>query len=338
MISTLIATLALLAPSQATKTSIALSMMPSEPLNEESYLAAVRDELRLGIEATYVNVKWSDLENETAFNPKAFQDQVGIAKLLGGDIVVCLKPIDTSNKCVPVALANVGFDEQRMLDQWETMLQKIIPLLPKNVKAISFGNEVDVYLGNHPNEVSGYLSMVKSARTLFRGAGIKAPVGVITTFDGLMRKPELVKKIQSNFDVTMMTYYPLGQTFEVLPMTSVEGHFSSMLSLAGSKPLVLTEIGCPSGEGNKSSEETQAEFIKQAFGQLQKNSAKISFASFFQQGDFPQSMVDVFEQYYQMKDDKFRSYLSSLGLKTTTGKPKKAYYEFRKQLRAWNGE
>ena len=330
--------MALLMPLQAPKTSIALSMMPSEPLNEESFMAALRDELRLGIEAAYVNVKWSDLENETAFNPKVFQDQVGIAKLLGGDTVVCIKPIDTSNKCVPIALANVGFGEQRMLDEWEAMLQKIIPLLPKNIKAISFGNEVDVYLGNHPNEVAGYLSMVKSARTLFRGAGIKAPIGVITTFDGLLRRPELVKKIQSNFDVTMMTYYPLGQTFEVLPMSSVGDHFIAMLDVAGSKPLVLTEIGCPTGEANKSSEDIQAEFIKLSFAQLQKHSSQITFASFFQQGDFPQSMVDMFEQYYQMKDDKFRSYLSSLGLKTTNGKPKKAYFEFRKQLRAWNGE
>lgn len=335
MVTTLIATLALLNP-LAAKTSIALSIMPSEPLSEETFLGALRDEMRLGVEAAYISLKWSDLEGEQPFNPKAFQDPIGIAKILGGDVVICIKPIDTSVKCVPVALAMKPFDDPQMVAQWEAMLEKIIPLLPKNIKAISFGNEVDVYLGNHPEEVAGYLSMVKTARTLFKGAGIKAPVGVITTFDGLQRRPELVKKIQSNFDVTMMTYYPLGQTFEVMPITSIDSHFSSMLAVAGAKPLVLTEIGCPAGEANKSSEDIQAEFVKSSFAQLQKHSAQITFANFFQQSDFPAQMVDGLEMYYQLKDEKFRSYLSTIGLKAATGKPRKAYFEFRKQIRAWN--
>ncbi len=333
MISAIIAALVF-----APKPSIALSLMPSEPLGEESYLAAVRDEMRMGVEADYVNVKWSDLENETAFNPKALNDQLGIAKLLGGDIVVCIKPIDTSVKSVPIALQGKPFDDPQMIHQWETMLQQVIPLLPKNVKAISLGNEVDVYLGNHPDEIAGYLNLVKSTRTFLRGAGLKIPIGVITTFDGFQRKPELVKQIQANFDVTMMTYYPMGPTFEVLPTGAISSHFDSMLAVAGSKPFMLTEVGCPAGEPNKSSEDIQSDFVKSVFGQLEKHSANVTFANFFLQGDYHPLMVDMFEQYYQLKDEKFRSYLSTLGLKRANGKPRKAYFEFKKQLRAWNGD
>jgi hypothetical protein len=335
MISTLIATLALLAPT-APKTAIALSLMPSEPLTEETYLGALRDELRLGVEAEYISVKWSDLEGEKPFDPKPFQDATGISKLLGGDVVVCIKPIDTNVKCVPVALQMKPFDDPQLLSQWENMLQKVIPLLPKNLKAVSFGNEVDVYLAGHPEEINGYLAMVKTARTLFKGAGIKAPVGVITTFDGLQRKPDLVKQIQSNFDVTMMTYYPMTQNFDVIPSSAIPSHFDEMLSVAGSKPLILTELGCPAGEKNKSSEDIQAEFVKGCFAQLEKHSAQIPFANFYQQSDFPAQMVDMFEIYYQLKDDKFRSMLSTIGLKAANGKPRKAYYEFRKLIRAWN--
>lgn len=333
MISTLIAALVF-----APKTQIALSLMPSEPLNEENYLAAIRDELKMGVEASYLSLKWSDLENEQAFSAKPLQDQAGISKLLGGDVVFCLKPIDTSVKCVPIALANKGFDDAQLTAAWESMLQKVVPLLPKNVKAIALGNEVDVYLGNHPEEVDSYLNLMKNARAFLRGAGIKVPIGVITTFDGLQRRPDLVKKIQSNFDVTMMTYYPLGQTFEVLPMSSVGSHFDAMLALAGSKPLILTEVGCPAGEPNKSSEDIQADFVKTVFGQLEKHPTQITFANFFEQSDFPSQMVDMFEQYYQVKDDKFRSYLATLGLKKSDGKPRKAYGEFRKHLRAWSGD
>ena len=339
MVNALIATLLMVGPaSAAPRTQIALSLTPSEPLSEESYLASIRDEIRLGIGTSYLNVKWSDLENDQPFNPKALQDQLGIAKLLGGDVVICIKPIDTSVKCVPIALANQSFDSAQMVNQWESMLQKVIPLLPKNVKALALGNEVDVYLGNHPAEVPAYLGLVKSTRTFLRGAGLNIPVGVITTFDGLERRTELVKQIQSSFDVTMMTYYPLGANFEMLPIGDVGKHFDSMLAVAGNKPLMLTEVGCPSGEPNKSSEDIQTDFVKGLFGQLEKHSAQVSFASYFQQGDFPTQFVEMFEQYYQLKDDKFHSYLSSLGLKTKDGKPKKAYFEFKKQIRAWNGD
>ena len=108
--------------------------------------------------------------------------------------------------------------------------------------------------------------------------------------------------------------------------------------MSGSKPLILTELGCPSGELNKSSEDTQVDFVKAVFGQLEKHSSQISFASYFQQGDFPKTYVDLYEQYYQLRDDRFRSYLSSLGLKKNDGKPKKAFAEFKKLLRAWNGD
>ena len=338
MFSVAVATLLFANQQVSSKTQIALSMTPSEPLSEDSYIAAIRDEIRLGVSSAYINVKWSDLENEQAFNPKALQDQLGVLKLLGGDCVVCIKPIDTTVKCVPIALVNRKFDDPQMINQWELMLQMVLPLLPKNVKAISLGNEVDVYLGNHPDEVAGYLNLVKSSRTFLRGAGLKTPVGVITTFDGLQRRPELVKQIQSNFDVTMMTYYPVDQKFEVMPMEDVGKHFDSMLAVSGSKPLFLTEIGCPSGELNKSSEDKQVEFVRAMFSQLEKHSANISFASYFQQGDFPTQFVDLYEQYYQVKDDRFRSYLSSLGLKKNDGKPKKAYGEFKKLLRSWNGD
>jgi hypothetical protein len=322
----------------APRTQIALSLTPSEPVSEESFLAGIRDEIHLGVEACYVNIKWSDLEGEQAFNAKALQDQLGIAKLLGGEVVLCIKLIDTSVKCVPIALATQAFDSAQMVSQWESMLQKVVPLLPKNVKAIALGNEVDVYLGNHPDEVSAYLNLVKSTKTFLRGAGLNIPVGVVTTFDGLQRRAALVKQIQSNFDVTMMTYYPVDQKFEILSMSQVGSNFDQMLAVAGSKPLMLTEVGCPSGELNKSSEDIQTEFVKTVFGQLEKHAAQISFASYFQQGDFPTQFVDMFEQYYQLKDDRFRSYLSSLGLKKTDGKPKKAYAEFKKQIRAWNGD
>lgn len=337
MFTSLVASI-VLATAQTPKTTIALSMMPTEPLGEETMIGAIREEIKLGVQGAYVSVKWSDLENEQPFNAKAMQDAVGMSKFLGGDVVVCIKPIDTGVKSMPVALMNRGFDDPMVVSAWEDMLQKVIPLLPKNTKALALGNEVDVYLNNHPTELPAFLNFVKTTRAFLKGAGVKAPVGLITTFDGLQRHPDLVKQIQSNFDVTMMTYYPLTQNFQVLPMSDVGKHFDDMLAVAGSKPLILTEVGCPAGEANKSNEDIQAEFIAKIFDQFKQRGSKITFANYFMQSDFPDQMVEMLEQYYQFKDDGFRSYLGSLGLKKSSGTPRKAFGEFKKQLRAWTGD
>ncbi|MBI1333434.1 MAG: hypothetical protein GC165_11215 [Armatimonadetes bacterium] len=328
-----------LASLQTGKPSIALSAMPREPLGEETMLDALRDEIRLEVQGAYVSVKWSDLENDQPFNAKAMQDALGMAKFIGGDsIVVCIKAVDTSVKSVPIAYATRKFDDPEVVKHWEDMLQQVIPLLPKQTKAIALGNEVDVYFHNHPDELPSFMELVKTTRAFLKGAGVKAPIGMITSFDGLQRHPDLVKQIQSGFDVTMMTYYPLDQTFQVLPMEDVGRHFDSMLAVAGSKPLFLTEVGCPAGESNKSSEDLQAQFVAKVFDQLKQRGSKISFANYFMQGDYPNQMLDMFEQYYQFKDDNFRSYLGTLGLRKSDGTPRKAYAEFKRQMRAWVGE
>jgi hypothetical protein len=328
--------MALLGQASTPQCKISLSVMPRYPLSEEAYLDAIREQIQLGVTATYPNIKWSDLEGGQGLKP--LQDQIGVSKFIGGDAVFCLKPIDTSNKSVPASLQTLPFDDPKVQEAWEEAVLEVAKALPKSVKVIALGNEVDVYFDEHPKELPAYLNMVKSAKTLLRGAGIKTPVGVITTFDGLVRRPELVKQIHSNFDVVMMTYYPMNSAFEVLPMASVPSHFERMLGMAGTKPLVLTELGCPAGTLNKSSEDIQADFIAQCFKQLKQNQSRISFANFFIQSDFGDPVVDMLETYYRLKDDRFRSYLATLGLSKSDGTRRKAFGEFKRQMRAWNSD
>jgi hypothetical protein len=135
----------------------------------------------------------------------------------------------------------------------------------------------------------------------------------------------------------MTTYYPLDQNFSVIPISEVPSHFKTLDSFAGNKPIYLTEFGCPASEVNGSSEDTQAAFVDAAFAEIKKR-PNIKLASYFLQADFSNQMVDIFEYYYKIKDDKFRAYLSSLGLRTADGKPRKALKSFKKNLGTWLAE
>ncbi len=335
MFSSAIAAATILLHQQPTKTCpIGLAVGIGNGQGEEAFLGALREQIRLGVPQINISVKWQDLENQEPFNLKMVQDQLGLAKFIGADVHVTFTAINTSTKSMPADLGTLPLGNAQTQKRWEEALLKVVSILPKNIKSIALGNEVDVYFNEHKDELPAWNDMMKTSRALLRGAGVTAPIGVITTYDGAKRHPELVKQLQAPWDIYMTTYYPLDQSFSVLPISEVPSHFKTLDSLAGNKPLYITEFGCPASEVNKSSEDIQAAFVDAAFAEIKKR-PNIKLASYFLQADFSDQMVDVFEYYYKIKDDRFRAYLSTLGLKNGDGKPRKAHKHFKKNLNDW---
>lgn len=336
MFTAALAALAFLQQPQKT-CPIGLALGVGNAVGEEAFLGAIREQIRLGVPQMNISIKWQDLENEQPFSLKPVQDQLGLAKFIGADIHVTFTGINTSTKSMPADLGTLPLGSPQTQKRWEEALLKVVQILPKNIKSLALGNEVDVYFNEHKDEIPAWNDMMKTSRALLRGAGVTAPIGVITTFDGARRHPELVKQLQQPWDVYMTTYYPVDQSFTVLPISEVPAHFKTLESLAGNRPLYITEFGCPASEQNKSSEDIQADFINASFTEIKKR-PNIKLASYFLQADFSNQMLDLFEYYYKLKDDRFRAYLGSLGLHQTDGKPRKALKVFKKNLTDWLNE
>jgi hypothetical protein len=331
MIASLISTI-ILSPLalQDTKPRISLTLNPIQPLSEETLFGAIRQQLKMGIESCSMSVKWQDFSVE---NMKGLNDVFGVGKVLGGDSILVIKTVDTNNRAVPGALTNLKFDDPVFVKQWEDMILLISKNLPKNVKAIALGNEADVYFRDHPGELDAYLELMKSARSLLKGAGVSAPIGIVTTYEGISKDRALAAKLQRGWDVVFMTYYPMNSQFEVLPTTEVAKHLDEMIQFASGRPLILSEVGYPSSELNKSSEEKQAAFVKEFFAQLGKRSNRIPFVNYFIQADFDGVILDYLETQYRLNDERFRAYLSSTGLTKSDGTKKKSYSEFKRVIR-----
>lgn len=326
-----------LQPQQAPNCPIGLALGTGNGQGEEAFLGAIREQIRLGVPQINLSIKWQDLENDQPFSLKPVQDQLGLAKFVGADIHVTFTGINTSTKSMPPDLGTLPLGNPQLQKRWEDALLKVAQILPKNIKSLALGNEVDVYFKDHKDEIPAWNEMMRTSRALLRGAGVTAPIGVITTFDGAKRNPELVRQLQQPWEVFMTTYYPLDQAFAVLPISQVPSHFDDLEALAGKKAMYITEFGCPASEINKSSEDIQAAFVDAAFLQIKKR-PNIKLASYFIQADFSTEMVDMFEYYYKIKDDRFRAYLSTLGLRAADGKPRKALKHFKKNLSDWLAE
>lgn len=333
MLSTIIAGL-VLKTLQAHHCKVALALMPQEPLNEASYIKALQEQAGLQVQSLYVSLSWKELDNNGTFNPKPLADQIGICKFLGVHPVICIKTLDTNNRNLPPDVATKAFDSAEMQQRWTNFIGQLAKQLPPDISAVSLGNEVDIYLGDHPTELAPYAKFLAIGKQKLRSEGVRAPIGVVTTFDGLENRKELVKNIQASQEAVFTTYYPM-EGFQVQPVSNVPDHFKQMTELAAGKSLYLTEMGYPAAAACGSSDASQAEFVHAVFKQLSLYDRQIAFASYFVQTDFGDSFLDMFENYYHVKNGEFRAFLGSLGLTTTTGNRRPAYEVFAKDLYEW---
>jgi len=326
-------------PISSNRPRIALAFSVPDKAGEEEFLASAREQIRLRLDGFQIAVKWSELEPTPGrYDFKKLDDSLGMAKLIGADASLTIQTIDTNNRALPEDLAAQPFASADMTSRWQAFLTNLAPRLGKRVRWISLGNEVDVYLGEHSDEVADYLSFLQSGRSVLKRLAPQAAIGVTSTYDGSVKRADLVEKLEAWTDVVYLTYYPLTDSFGARPVSEVPSDFARMVRLAAGRKLVLQEIGLPASETVGSSEQTQADFIHAVFQQLGEKSANIAFASYFLQYDFSPSILDVLESYYRLKNERFRAFLGTLGLKKSDGTPRKAWFTFGNEASAFLGK
>jgi hypothetical protein len=332
-----------LAIHQATSTQIspdrpliALSFSVPNNAGEEEYIASIRDQIRLGLNGFFVSVKWSEIETSPGkFDFKKLEDSLGVAKFVGADVALTIQSLDTTQRGVPADLASASFDSPELQTRWQTFLAQVSTKLGKRVRWISLGNEVDAYLSAHPDEVGPYIQFLQKGRQTLKQSYPNAQIGVTCTYDGYSKHPDLIEKLEAWTEVVFMTYYPLTQQFGPRPVSEVSADFTKLTRLATGRKLILSEIGLPASEVVGSSEQIQADFVSEVFKQLARHSKQVAFANYFLQYDFPPQLMDFFENYYGIKDARFRAFLGTLGLKKTDGTPRKAWGKFKEETTAW---
>ena len=122
----------------------------------------------------------------------------------------------------------------------------------------------------------------------------------------------------------MTTYYPLNADFTVRDVSEVKSDFAQMVLAVNGQKLIITECGYPTATVLGSSEQLQSEFISAVFEAWGLYSNQISHLSFFSLTDYSEDYVNELGGYYGLREEKFLSYLGSLGIRRADGSPKPA--------------
>ena len=292
-----------------------------------------------GLSFVQLTPGWDDIEPAKG-QYKDPQDNLAAAKAFysaeGIKVALSVSPLDTNIDRVPADLKGKPMNDPAVIDRYNAMMDNVLSKLDGvTLQDVSVGNEVDVSLGNNDTKWQQYTDFYNAARAHLKAEHPDLKIGVKATFYGLTRdNVEHLRTLNENSDVILVTYYPLNPDFTVRDPSAVKGDFDKICSLYPGKEIYFLELGYPTSPLLNSSDEKQAEFVRQTFAAWDGHKDRIKLVNFVYMHDIPKSSVDKMTGYYGLNDPKFAAYLGTLGLRTADGTDRPAWTAFTEEAKA----
>jgi alpha-L-arabinofuranosidase len=240
---------------------------------------------------------------------------------------------------LPPYLRDKAFDDPEVIERFKCLLDYVFSQLPDlELSSLAIGNEIDGYLGTNQRLWQEYTRFFQATSAYAKTKRPNLLVGSKVGFGGLTNEAyTLSADLVRASDVVMLTYYPLNADFSVKNPEVVHEDFAKLVALFLDKPIYVLEAGYPSSPLLGSSEEKQADFIREIFRAWDTHTAHIELLDFLWLHDIPPAVVKELGDYYRLKDEKFLAYLATLGLRTFDGEDKEAFKVLRLETkkRGW---
>ena len=331
--------MALSLPARAADFTIAAYPRHGLKADMSDWIEALGDLKSIGATGMLITKRWNEIEtgDEKYDLTQLGKDLTSNAKE-GRKVLFGIQLINTVKREVPGGLEAKAWNDPAMIARFKALMMHLKAESPAPPAYISIGNEVDVYFERHPDELGDYLAFCKQAAEVIRKDIFPdAKIGITVTYEGLVKGREgIIRQLVAAGDVAIFTYYPLID-MQPLPLDQVPNHLDAIVAAAQGKPVLLQEVGFPSGKRIGASEEMQAAFFKNVIAGIQAR-PQIAFASLFLLHDFDDALCDTFLTYYgagvapKEAKARFRDFLCTLGLKETGGREKPAWGVVKKAL------
>lgn len=300
------------------------------------YLDAFERGAEAGVTGNFISYKWSELEPATGeFELEDLTNGLNYLRTFYDyQFLFGIQLLNTTDRETPPDLLDVPFDDPRMLERFKALFDALLPYLDEDVRYLSIGNEVDIYLAAQ-GEWNAYSTFYAAAVEYVHQTAPWMQVGVTATYGGVQHHTEELRHLNQPSDVYIITYYPLGVAFTADNPAAPLVDFPRMVELAGGLPVILQEVGYPSAELLGGSEAEQAEFVQHVFEAWAASGDAIPFLNYFLMGDLSEQICTDLEGYYGLSHPNFHAYLCSIGLRYADGTPKQAWQTFVDEGQAW---
>jgi hypothetical protein len=172
--------------------------------------------------------------------------------------------VHMDQKHLPRYLAGKRFDDPELLEHWGEFLRAFLAEYGDCIDFLNLGNEVGSYFGSRSGEWPAYVTFVRKGAEIVHEVRPTIRVGVVLSCNGASA---YWRDLEPHCDYLAFTYYapnssltksPTARSLDPEHLDYFAVALDSMLHLAGTKPVLITEIGCATHESIDSSPELQA--------------------------------------------------------------------------------
>lgn len=306
------------------------------------YAKAFEEAQKAGLRHNVLSFDWRDLETK----PGEFKPEVNYLAIANAwypprkiPVHLMLRPLHTNQDARPEWLKDKPLDDPAVIAAFGKLLDWFFAQIPDlDVPSISIGSESDMWLSQDEKRFGPFRSFLKAAAERVRKLRPGVRVASELTLAGMRgRHAARLKELLALCDVCGASDYPLTPENRVLAPDAVALSLKDAVAFAGGKPVFFYQLGYPSGAGCGSTEEKQAQFIREMFKAWDAHARAVAFVNITWSEDVPAATVDGYTKYYQYDTKEFRDFLGTLGLRFEGGKPKAAWgaLEEETKKRGW---
>jgi hypothetical protein len=297
---------------------------------DKDYEKAFTEAQGVGMRHLVLSFDWRDLETK----PGVFAPSPDFLEIANAwypprkvPVHLMIRPLHTNQDARPEHLKGKPFDAPEMIASFKALLDWIFSRCPDlEIPSISIGSESDIWLGEDEAKWTQFGAFLREtaahARKLRPGIRV-ASEATYAAFSG-KAEPRL-RALVAHCDVVGASHYPVNESFAAAKPAEIREVFRKVAAFAGRKPVFFYQLGYPSGEGCRSSEARQAEFIREMFAAWDAHAVAIPFVNLTWSEDIPKEAVEGYTKYYQFDAPGFRDFLGSLGMRHAGGKAKEAW-------------
>jgi hypothetical protein len=243
-----------------------------------------------------------------------------------------LRVVDAGARNMPETYKTLAWDSPDMIAHVTQAIQQLAPILGSRPWSYAIGNEIDSYFGTHQGEIAAYARMLAAVKAQIRTRHPGARFTTSFQFLAAGQLQSLYAPIVAQLDHVAFTYYPLGADFSVRPASSAAADLQFMMTAAQPRPIYLQEVGYPASALLGSSPDQQRAFVQAIFEAIRAaGPTRVYGATYLFQSDLPDWVVSAIVQAYGNNSDRFRAYLTTLGLRDEKDNPRPGWDEFVRQ-------
>lgn len=316
--------------------------MEVNPPTSLDYAAEVDVASGIGVHVVPITLPWSALERAapdagtSEIDPSLFVDLSAVYSSRPISLLVSIPLVDTAAVLAPPDLApqltagTLAFDDATVISRYEKVVDVMFATFGSSVKLAYFlvANEENLYLASKPNSQWTALSSFYAAiKSYVATKNATVTVGMNLSFGGLLdstQKAKLTTLFSSSPDV-FVSYYLGDNGFGSVSSTTVPADIDTMIAFAGTRPLVLKELGYATGTTGHDPA-GQVSFITDLFQAWDAHASQIPMATISRMYDGNISDCTAQAQSYgQGSNQDFIQFLCTLGVRQIDDTPKPAW-------------